>query len=592
MGAPSDDDLGIASGSAYVLDAATGNAVLELNQIGGAAGWDFGQSVALDGTAAVIGAPDDGTVVGRAGALVRVDLQTGTQLPALYASDAIAGLGLGWSVAIDGDLVLGGAPHSGTGAAPGKAYLYSFSTGEELHILQPLDPSNNDGFGTSVALANGRALVSRVSGAVYAFDVESGAELYKLTNPGENIAADGDTLIAGKPQAQVGGIQTGKVRVYDLVTGTQTKMLTADDGAAGDGFGQAVALHGDLAVIGAPLDDDQGNASGSAYVFRISTGEQVAKLLPSNGTAQSGFGESVAIGPGGIYVGAPLENVVYVFETPIGSTPLVYCEAKTSSADCAAQIGTSNANAHPVSGAGDYSVTAIDVQSFKAGLVLAGVSGPAEIPFAGGTLCISGSSKRGPLQFSGGVTPGTCEGSYDVIVNDGQVIPSGLDGGPGRSVWYQWIYRDPQNGPGSLGLSLSDAVQLDFLQAHSATSSLRPERVRARAQAGMSHDVPACATNETRWTPSLPERRRAISAGRRAHHSSRCATRRDSSRTGTGFYVGWSMGRPGQAQSRLASSSISSCASASISASTSAQKSAARCASTSPLGPSARSAFS
>ena len=43
--------------------------------------------------------------------------------------------------------------------------------------------------------------------------------------------------------------------------------LTASDDAAGDSFGESVALSGDTALAGAPNDSDAGLWSGSAYIF-------------------------------------------------------------------------------------------------------------------------------------------------------------------------------------------------------------------------------------------------------------------------------------------------------------------------------------
>jgi len=68
----------------------------------------------------------------------------------------------------------------------------------------------------------------------------------------------------------------------------QAAKLTASDRASGDHFGTAVALGHDRALIGADGDDDQGSLSGSAYVFeRDAAGawREVAKLLPHDGAA-------------------------------------------------------------------------------------------------------------------------------------------------------------------------------------------------------------------------------------------------------------------------------------------------------------------
>ena len=61
--------------------------------------------------------------------------------------------------------------------------------------------------------------------------------------------------------------------------------VQAPDGAFGDEFGKSVAVSGDVAVIGAYKDDDNGSNSGSAYVFRFNgaSWEYEVKLLPSDG---------------------------------------------------------------------------------------------------------------------------------------------------------------------------------------------------------------------------------------------------------------------------------------------------------------------
>jgi len=53
------------------------------------------------------------------------------------------------------------------------------------------------------------------------------------------------------------------------LTVEQEAKLLPTDGAAGDTFGFAVAVDGDAAVIDATRDDDNGENSGSAYVFRL-----------------------------------------------------------------------------------------------------------------------------------------------------------------------------------------------------------------------------------------------------------------------------------------------------------------------------------
>ncbi len=153
---------------------------------------------------------------------------------------------------------------------------------------------------------------------------------------------------------------------------------------------------------------------------------------------------------------------VAVVDSTSQSFPEFYCTPKLSSAFCINIIDTSDPSAQPVSGAADYAVTCFDVQGLKNGLLFAGIFGPAEAPFGGGLLCVLPPTKRGPVTNSGGSGVSSCDGTYATVVNDGLIIPFGLDAGPGVSGWYQYWYRDPQNGAGAFGTALSNGVRLDF----------------------------------------------------------------------------------------------------------------------------------
>jgi len=142
--------------------------------------------------------------------------------------------------------------------------------------------------------------------------------------------------------------------------------------------------------------------------------------------------------------------------------PTTYCTAKTSSAGCVASITTTNPFGQPTSGAGDYSVVGEDMQGGKFGVLFGGPTGPDNAPFNGGVLCVAPPLKRGPVLNSFGTNPLTCDGGMSTLVNDGTILPTGLDAGSGNSGWYQYWYRDPQNGVGLLGTALSNAIQLDF----------------------------------------------------------------------------------------------------------------------------------
>ena len=90
----------------------------------------------------------------------------------------------------------------------------------------------------------------------------------------------------------------------------EEQKLTADDGTSGDCFGYSVAIRDDILVVGANLDDDNGNDSGSAYVYtRTVDGWALEqKLVPSDGDVGDVFGERVAIHGERIVVAARVDD--------------------------------------------------------------------------------------------------------------------------------------------------------------------------------------------------------------------------------------------------------------------------------------------
>lgn len=127
---------------------------------------------------------------------------------------------------------------------------------------------------------------------------------------GASVAASGDMAIVGASAEMNGGVATGAAYVYRrTVRGWEVEqMLLADDGTQGDAFGASVTIDGDVAVVGAPGDDDHGTSSGSAYLFRFDGTQwvQQRKLLPPPASPDFLFGVSVALRGQVAVVGAPV----------------------------------------------------------------------------------------------------------------------------------------------------------------------------------------------------------------------------------------------------------------------------------------------
>jgi len=99
----------------------------------------------------------------------------------------------------------------------------------------------------------------------------------------------------------------------------EMQKLLASDGEANDEFGLSVSISGDTALIGAFKDSDNGQYSGSAYVFiRTSTNWTLQqKLLASDGEAHDYFGNYVSLSGDTALIGAvgvdSQQGAAYVF---------------------------------------------------------------------------------------------------------------------------------------------------------------------------------------------------------------------------------------------------------------------------------------
>jgi hypothetical protein len=138
---------------------------------------------------------------------------------------------------------------------------------------------------------------------------------------GEAVAISGNTAVVGAPLKNEGGHSTGAayVFVYDEQEGwgEGEKLLPAEHVEAGAEFGKAVAISGDTAVVGAPQETEGGETgAGAAYVFQRNQGGaeawgQTAKLTAEHVEEEARFGSAVAISGNTAVVGAGTETWEY-----------------------------------------------------------------------------------------------------------------------------------------------------------------------------------------------------------------------------------------------------------------------------------------
>jgi hypothetical protein len=98
--------------------------------------------------------------------------------------------------------------------------------------------------------------------------------------------------------------------VLTACVGADEVKITASDGAICDRFGESVSISGNYAIAGAHCDDDPGDASGSAYIFKRdeTMWSQQAKITASDGATYDLFGQSVSISDDYTIVGSPIDD--------------------------------------------------------------------------------------------------------------------------------------------------------------------------------------------------------------------------------------------------------------------------------------------
>ena len=382
VGAYLDDPGGVTNaGTAYVFNATTGGLIATLNNPSPTASDHFGHRVAVDGSAAVIGAyRDDPGGVNGAGSAYIFDTTTGNLTATLTSPEPQAFADFGFSVAIEGNTVLVGQELSNST----RAYLFNVATGAFLDTLHGLTSFSGDHiFGFGLAVSGNTAIVGtpledeeEEGGAgppVLVFTLDSmggpscngaGDILYNaannvlqwcresedwigltqpppyfsryLENPapdtndyyGISVALDGTTAVIGADGDNPGGINgAGRVRVFDAATGALISTLENPAPDTNDYFGVSVAIDGTTAVIGADRGDTGAVNTGTAYVFNTTTGNLISTLANPTPASLDSFGASVGVDGNTALVGAPQDDpggvtnvgTAYVFNANTGA---------------------------------------------------------------------------------------------------------------------------------------------------------------------------------------------------------------------------------------------------------------------------------
>jgi len=350
VGSINDDDNGEQSGSAYIYhyDSLKGIWVQEqkIYASDGTSDDCFGYSVGISGNHIIIGSihdDDNGRNSGSAYiyTIGANSIETMSSEQKLIAFSGIPNQEYGYSVGISNtNVIVGSRRENGTGVYYGGVYVYELSNDgiNTKSSEQLLTGGYYERFGWSVAISESTCIVGstfgdgnvRTSGVAYVFQIEEniedtlnskqkiyGSDGKYVDSFGQSVAISGKYAIVGSIYDDDNGEQSGSAYIYhyDSLKGiwVQEQKIYTSDGTSGDCFGNSVGISDNLVIVGSIYDDDNDHNSGSAYIYTIGdnstkTMSSEKKLISYDGKSNDNFGQSVAVSEDFAIIGAPLND--------------------------------------------------------------------------------------------------------------------------------------------------------------------------------------------------------------------------------------------------------------------------------------------
>jgi hypothetical protein len=298
--------------------------------------YDFGYSAATVGGNALFGAVGRGA---GAGAALLFDAGTGA-LIRTFSNPGDPNARFGWAVAALGTNVLVGSPHP---SLSGAVYLFDGATGALLRTFQAPTPTNDDFFGSSLAVLGGKRprrcarhqRERRRRVPVRRCDRCPDADLLQSEPGGCRCLRRcdrgcGRRRARGRSVARRNGVNIGIAHLFDPATGGLIRSFSPPTAADYQHFGGSFAIFGGHVLIAAQKATFGGDSSDPlAYVFDVATGALERTLWnPSPVYYDYRYGSAVAVVDGKLVVSNPRRAI------RIAVRCNVFCGGATGCAAC------------------------------------------------------------------------------------------------------------------------------------------------------------------------------------------------------------------------------------------------------------------
>jgi hypothetical protein len=256
----------------------------------------------------------------------------------ILASNGKQNDSFGWSVAINGQYAVVGAPYSGS-EGNGSVYIFKRSgdAWAEMEILSPGDLLKNAYFGSSVAINGGYLAVGadgdlNALGSVYVYKLDGDiwiqqnklicgeSEEGKCSYFGESVSISNNNIAVGAvyssqwPYSGSGTVYLFRKQDSNWI---MDQRIEADDLSVNQDFGYSISLNGDYILVGAPGDAPYLESYGAAYLFKrgIYGWQQFRKIIEPVRQTNSKFGKDVAMDGSNVIISSAAGTYIFPVTT-------------------------------------------------------------------------------------------------------------------------------------------------------------------------------------------------------------------------------------------------------------------------------------